>query len=131
MDNKSTFDTQDSQFHETKYRRDNMIRDYEESNKIPYPHLLLTCTKLDRYKILTLKGMLTSPTSSLKSEGMLDVLMRTASGLNHIGRVSNITLKTILGNKIFDDFNKKIYIDKDTFYEGDMLYAFCGTSESF
>lgn len=125
--NNDTFDTQDSQFHETKYRRDNMIRAYDESNKIPYPHLLLTCDKLDRYKVITLKGMLTSPASTLRTENMIDVLMRTPAGLNHIGRVSNITLKTILGNKIFEDFGKRIYTSKDTYFEGDMMYAFCGT----
>ena len=105
-----------------------MVRPYDETDKTPYPHLLLMCNKLDMYRLNTLKGMLISAQTSVVPENSMAVVMKTVAGSSHIGYISNITLKTLIGNKVFSTFDKRIYVSPDEFYEGDMLYAFCGTS---
>lgn len=125
---KDTFDTTDSKFTDNKYRRDNIVRPYNESNTMVYPHLLLSCDKIERFKVEALKGILSS-VSSVTREDYIDVYMSLKGSKVHIGKLSRKVLKSVIDNKVFASMEKRIYTDKENFVEGNMLYAFCSVIE--
>lgn len=124
----NTFETKESQFTDTQYRHDNVVRPYKESKSVVYPHLLLTCDKIERFRVEALKGILKGVSSAV-SDDYIDVYMSLKGVKVHIGRLSRKVLKSLLCNKVFSTLDKKIYTDKDTYFEGDMLFAFCSVSE--
>lgn len=119
-----TFDTQDSKYTETRYRHDDIIRPFDEANKLNYPLLLMSCETIERFRVEVLKGMLKNSTFIENNEA-LNVYLEISGQKVGIGIVTGDMLRELLNNPTFRTFEKKIYLDNKTCYEGDMLYAFC------
>ena len=123
-----TFDTQDSKYTETRYRHDDIIRPFDEANKLDYPLLLLSCETIERFRVEVLKGMLKSSTY-IENTDALNVYLEISGQKVGIGIVTGEMLRELLNNPTFRTFEKKIYLDNKSCYEGDMLYAFCTVTD--
>lgn len=117
------YDTEDSRYNENKYRSDNIIRDYEEDNKYEYPLIYLVCNSIEEFKVKALQGMIEKRTFIEDADTLYHTYVEVNDAIVYIGRMERKKLRVLLDNPIFSDFNKRVYLDEDTKYEGDLLYA--------
>lgn len=109
---------------------DRKVKMYTESNTIVYPSLHLCCsTQPELFKLKVIKGLLENK-SLLDTEECFAVYIDLQGNKVKIGEIVRDKLRSILKNKAFDVFEKKVYMDADFCLEGDMLYALCTTSEN-
>lgn len=117
------YDSEDSLYNETKYKSDNIIRDYEEDNAYHYPLIYLSGEGVEQYRIQALGGMLDNRSFIDTDEILYNVYIELPDGVIFVGKLLSRNLRILLNNRTFDVFDKKVYLDEDTKYEGDMLYA--------
>lgn len=123
IDGEILYKSEDTKYNENKYRSDNIIRDYEEDNKYNYPLLYLTSEKVELFRVQALTGMLDKRSFIDTDELYYHVYVEVDGSVVYLGKLLSKLLRTILNNQTFNTFNKKVFLNKDTSYEGDMLYA--------
>lgn len=124
------YDSEDSLYNETKYKSDNIIRDYEEDNVYHYPLIYLSGEGVEQYRIQALGGMLDNRSFIDTDEIHYNVYIELPDGVIFVGKLLSRNLRILLNNRTFDVFDKKVYLDEDTKYEGDMLYALSEISQT-
>lgn len=122
-----TFETEDSSRGNSKFKHGDVVKTYKEDNKIDYPCIILTCENLQKFRIMAMRGLL-SHNSLLLQEGMYSVYVDYQGTLTKVGIISNEKLRSLLTNKVFDVFDKKVYLDASTVVSGDMLFALCAAT---
>ena len=100
------------------------VKMYKESDQLKYPNIVLSCKQLELYKVEAIKGIL-SKKSLLASEDSYALYIDFNDRLVEVGVIDANRLKIIVGNRLFDTFDKRAYLDKDSVVEGDMLFALC------
>lgn len=124
-----TFSTVDSAIENENYKRGDVVKMYKESDKLEYPCIMLGCEVLESFRVEAMKGILGS-SSLLKDEGLYSVYINLRGQVVKIGVLPNTKLRFLLGNKVFENFDKKVHLDTQTTVTGDMLYALCMTTSS-
>lgn len=122
----NTFKTEES-FATSTFKRADTVKMYKEDTQIEYPCLVLTCDKLEQFRVSALKGVMNNKSLIVK-DGTFSVYVALSGQHVKIGEMDDTRLKFILGNKVFDVFAKRFYRTKDVIFEGEMLYALCKTS---
>ena len=123
IDGEILYKSEDTKYNENKYHSDNIIRDYEEDNKYNYPLLYLTGEKIELFRVQALTGMLDKRSFIDTDELYYHVYVDVDGSVVYLGKLLSKLLRTVLNNQTFSTFNKKVYLNKDTSYEGDLLYA--------
>jgi hypothetical protein len=123
-----SFDTVESAHAPTGFVRGDVVKMYKEDTKLQYPCIMLSCDSIERFRVDALKGIL-GHRSLLSDESMYSVYVNMLGQVVQIGVLPNTRLKSLLGNRIFDIFAKRVHPDDHTTVEGDMLYALCMTTE--
>jgi hypothetical protein len=122
-----SFNTVDSAHPPTGFIRGDVVKMYKQDTVLLYPCIVLSCESLERYRVDALTGIL-GHRSLLEDESMYNVYVSIQGSAVQIGVLPNTRLKSLLGNRIFDIFEKRVHPDSQTTIEGDMLYALCMTT---
>lgn len=119
-----SFRTVDSAHAPTGFKRGDVVKMYKEGTELSFPCIVLTCEKLEKFRVDALKGVLGNR-SLLSDTEMYYVYIEMQGQLVMIGVLPNTRLRYILSSRVFDVFEKRIHLSKDVTVEGDMLYALC------
>lgn len=125
-----TFDTVDTANSNNGFKSGDVVKMYKEDTKLEYPCIVLECEKLEIFRVEAMKGVLGNR-SLMQDEGLYHVYVSIQGQVVEIGVLPSTKLKFLLGNKIFDVFDKRVHLDKDTTVIGDMLYALCLVPSSY
>jgi hypothetical protein len=123
------FDTVESATADNGFKHGDVVRMYKEGTKLAYPCIMLTCETLDKFRVDAMRGIMGNR-SLIADASVYTVYINLQGQIVDIGVLPNTKLRFLLGNKVFDVFNKKIHSDDQTTIEGDMLYALCLSSSS-
>lgn len=124
MSDNVSYISEESKYVDNEYTTDNTVRLYKEDNKLNYPLIMLSSDAVELFRFEALKGMLKKSNFIGVEEGY-NVYMQVKDQIVGVGILSNKFLKAVLTNRVFNSFTKKVYLDKETSFEGDMLYALC------
>lgn len=97
------------------------IMKYKLSQGYDFPCIIVEATDgvFQKYKLNTLKGMIGGTAES--APYMLYI--RTAKGDLKAGRVSTDVIRILKTSPTFSNFNLIVYLDKDTYFDGDLVLA--------
>lgn len=123
------FEVADNEY-EKDFKAGDVVKRFKESKKLDYPCIILTCDNLELFRASALKSIIESK-SLLDEPDTYNVYIgvKSLNSMQLIGVVKNTRLKHLLSNKIFDVFDKRVYLDERTKIEGDLMYALCVTAD--
>ena len=107
---------------------DGEIKNYEMTEKLLYPYLLLECENtLPAHKMRVLKNSLEDLPyiHNEVKEGYYDVVLRAGKLVMIMGMVHTDNLKVILQSSLFSDLDKSLCLSPYEIVKGNMMYAFC------
>lgn len=126
-ENNKYFEVEETKVVDDKFRSDNVIKRYNEDNKLDFPLILLSSDSMELFRIKTLKSMLEE--ESLLSTDLYNVYVFFQGSMLKIGKLSNDKLRVVLTTPVFKTFRKQVMLDENTLIEGDLLHALCGFKE--
>ena len=126
-ENNKYFEVEETKVVDDKFRSDNVIKRYNEDNKLDFPLILLSSDSMELFRIKTLKSMLEE--ESLLSTDLYNVYVFFQGSMLKIGKLSNDKLRVVLTTPVFKTFRKQVMLDENTLIEGDLLHALCGFME--
>lgn len=109
---------------QTNHEDGKIERLYQTQHSFDYPALVLE-GNLELYHLDILKNILDALESKEDDSTYYYLHIQVEGTYVNIGKLSSKKLYMFLTNKVFDSFDKKLYVKDDIFYDGDMLYAFC------
>ncbi len=128
-ENELSFVVDESPVASTQFKRDNVVRQYSEDNKLNFPLLMLSCDKVELFRIEALRGMLRQPNYLGVGDGF-NVYIDIQGSLVGIGILDGRLLKSFLSNKVFSSFIKKVMLSEEDVIVGDMMFALCKVSNT-
>ena len=126
-DKELSYNSAESKYTDKKFKTDNVEKAYDEDNKLNYPLLMLYSDKVELFRLEALKGMLKKPTFLKEGNSGFHVYMNIQDQIVGVGILPWEKLKVILSNKTFSVFDKKVYLDENSVYQDELLYALCFT----
>lgn len=97
-----------------------VVRLYTEGTELEFPCLVLSCEQLEKYKVDAMKGLLMG-----NSPNGYNVYIHFSGASVAVGRVGEDKLRVFLDDPTFASFEKVVHLDKNSTYQGDLLYALC------
>jgi hypothetical protein len=122
-----SFNTVESAHEPTGFIRGDVVKMYKEGTKLTYPCVMLSCKTLEMFRVDALRGILGNR-SLLQDDSLYTIYVNMEGQVVEIGVLPNTRLKFLLGNKVFQVFEKRVHLDDQQTVEGDMLYALCVTT---
>jgi len=119
-----SFKTVDSAHAPSGFKRGDVVKLYKEGTELSFPCIVLSCDKLEMYRVDALKGVLGNR-SLLVTEDLYNVYVEMENAMVLIGSIPSTRLKYILGSRIFRPFRKRVHLSPQETIEGDLLYALC------
>lgn len=119
------FDTTDIANTNTDFKRGDVVKMYKEATKLDYPCLVLTCEKLEAFRVEAIKGLLASRSLTGDASELYNVYVHMHGQMVKIGKLPNSRLRFILSNGVFSIFDKQVHLNDTTTVTGEMLYALC------
>lgn len=125
--NEKHFEVEETVVLDDKFKSDNVIKRYNEDNKLDFPLLLLSSDSMELFRIKTLKSMLEE--ESLLVSGLYNVYVFFQGSMLKVGMLSSEKLRVVLNTPVFKPFRKQVMLDESTLIEGDLLHALCSFKE--
>ena len=119
------FDTTDIANTNEDFKRGDVVKMYKEATKLDYPCIVLTCEKLETFRVEAIKGLLASRTLTGESTEFYSVYINMQEQMVKIGSIPNSRLRFMLSSKVFTPFDKRVHLNSELTVTGEMLYALC------
>lgn len=120
------FDTTDTAKNLSDFKRGDVVKMYKESARLEFPCVVLSCDRIEVFRVEALKGLLVSKTL-MQNEGndIYYVYIYMQGQLVQIGAIPKTRFRHLLTSKVFHTFEKKVHLDENTTITGDLMYALC------
>lgn len=119
--------TEDSMYKDKYFKPNDTVKMYKEGTGVTYPMVMLTVETLEAFRIKAMQGVLyENPVADTEN---YSIYVRQGKKAVRVGYLPTEKLGYILHNNVFSVYDKKIYLDKETIIEGDMMYALCPPSD--
>lgn len=110
---------------ETDFKRGDVVRMYKEASKLEFPCIILSCEKLEMFRVEAIRGLLSAKTLTTEEGNNYKVYINLNGDLVQVGEMPDTRLRFVLSSKVFAVFEKRVHTDENTTVTGEMLYALC------
>lgn len=122
-----SYDSAESKFQAPLRSPDKQIKNFDLSNVIHYPNILLEAEDLPYYRIQVLTNTLEKLEFIHEKvpDGYFDVYLKMGNKSMCLGMIHSDNLRSLLQNSLYKDVKKTLRLSQTEYVEGNMMLAYC------